>query len=115
MFIARMPLRRINENLRFTVPPKLREELGLNAGDYVDWVRDGDSVKLKFVKVEPPALPAELLHRWLSYQTPWRSSILCTGREACVSTSCECCVRDAAQQATRIWRQGQAPLCLEFL
>jgi bifunctional DNA-binding transcriptional regulator/antitoxin component of YhaV-PrlF toxin-antitoxin module len=55
MQIARIPLRKINEALRITLPLKLTRELGLRAGDYVDLVQDNGSVKLAFVKVEPPA------------------------------------------------------------
>jgi AbrB family looped-hinge helix DNA binding protein len=51
-----MPLRKINDDLRITVPRALRQELGLRPGDYVDWVRENGNVKLKFVKVEPPAV-----------------------------------------------------------
>jgi AbrB family looped-hinge helix DNA binding protein len=54
-----MPLRKINDDLRITVPRALRQELGLRPGDYVDWVRENGNVKLKFVKVEPPAELAE--------------------------------------------------------
>jgi anaerobic selenocysteine-containing dehydrogenase len=54
MQIARVPLRRINETLRLSLPHKLVQELGLRAGDYVDLVRDNGTVKLMFVKVEPP-------------------------------------------------------------
>jgi anaerobic selenocysteine-containing dehydrogenase len=53
MHIARVPLRRINDTLRVTLPPKFVRELGLSAGDYVDLFRDNGSLKLRFVKVEP--------------------------------------------------------------
>jgi hypothetical protein len=55
MQIARIPLRKINETLRVTLPHKLVRELGLRAGDYVDLVQSDSDVRLKFVKVEPPA------------------------------------------------------------
>ena len=55
MQIARIPLRKINETLRVTLPHKLVRELGLRAGDYVDLVQNDSDVRLKFVKVEPPA------------------------------------------------------------
>jgi anaerobic selenocysteine-containing dehydrogenase len=58
MQIARIPLRKINETLRVTLPHKLVRELGLRAGDYVDLVQDNGSVKLMFVKVEPPLAEA---------------------------------------------------------
>jgi bifunctional DNA-binding transcriptional regulator/antitoxin component of YhaV-PrlF toxin-antitoxin module len=59
MQIARVPLRKINEALRITLPLKLTRELGLRAGDYVDLVQDSDDVRLRFVKVEPPMEAAE--------------------------------------------------------
>ena len=55
MQIARVPLRKINETLRVTLPHKLVRELGLRPGDFADLSRDNDIVKLRFVKVEPPA------------------------------------------------------------
>ena len=51
MQIVRIPLRKINETLRVTLPHKLVRELGLRAGDYVDLVQDNDSVKLEFLRV----------------------------------------------------------------
>jgi hypothetical protein len=45
----------LNETLRIAVPRDFVHEMGLRAGDYVDWVREHDNVRLKFVKVEPPA------------------------------------------------------------
>jgi hypothetical protein len=62
MQILRAPLRRINEALRFSFPPKMCRERGLRAGDYVYLFEDenGD-IKLKFLKVPPPVYPpAEL-------------------------------------------------------
>jgi anaerobic selenocysteine-containing dehydrogenase len=60
MQIARVPLRKINETLRVTLPHKLVRELGLRAGDYVDLVQDNGSVKLMFVKVEPLVVQDEM-------------------------------------------------------
>lgn len=54
MQIARVPLRKINETLRVTLPHNLVQELGLRAGDFADLFRDNDTLKLRFVKVEPP-------------------------------------------------------------
>jgi bifunctional DNA-binding transcriptional regulator/antitoxin component of YhaV-PrlF toxin-antitoxin module len=60
MHIARIPLRRINDTLRVTLPPKFVREYELKAGDYVNLVKDDDTLKLRFVKVEPLVLePAE--------------------------------------------------------
>lgn len=55
MQIARVPLRKINETLRVALPHKLVQELGLRPGDFADLFRDNDTLKLRFVKVEPPA------------------------------------------------------------
>lgn len=55
MQIARVPLRKINETLRVTLPHNLVQELGLRPGDFADLFRDNDTLKLRFVKVEPPA------------------------------------------------------------
>lgn len=55
MPIARVPLRKINETLRVTLPHKFVRELGLKPGDFADLYRDNDTLKLMFVKVEPPA------------------------------------------------------------
>ena len=55
MQVVRVPLRKLNETLRIAVPRDFVHEMGLRAGDYVDWVREHDNVRLKFVKVEPPA------------------------------------------------------------
>jgi len=60
MQIARIPLRKINETLRVSLPHEFVRELGLRAGDYVDLVQDNGSVKLKFVKVEPPMMQVEM-------------------------------------------------------
>jgi AbrB family looped-hinge helix DNA binding protein len=45
----------IGNKLRIALPTKFCEELGLRAGDYVDLIKDNGDVKLKFVRVEPPA------------------------------------------------------------
>ena len=55
MQIARVPLRKINDTLRLSLPIQWVRELGLTPYDAVDLVRDNGDVKLKFVKVEPPA------------------------------------------------------------
>jgi bifunctional DNA-binding transcriptional regulator/antitoxin component of YhaV-PrlF toxin-antitoxin module len=55
MQIARVPLRKINEALRITLPLKLTRELGLKAGDYVDLVQEDGGMKLRFLRVKTPA------------------------------------------------------------
>jgi hypothetical protein len=62
MQIVRVPLRRINEALRLTLPLKLTRELGLRPGDFADLTVDNGKVSMRFVKVEPSAelaVPAE--------------------------------------------------------
>jgi hypothetical protein len=63
MQIARVPLRKINETLRIGLPPEFVRARGLRAGDYVDLVQeDGkETVRLRFVKVEPPLELQELV------------------------------------------------------
>jgi hypothetical protein len=59
MQIARVPLRKINDTLRLSLPIQWVRELGLTPYDAVDLLRDNGDVKLKFVKVEPPTELAE--------------------------------------------------------
>ena len=56
MAVTRIALRHmIGNKLRIALPTKFCEELGLRAGDYVDLIREDNNVRLRFVKVEPPA------------------------------------------------------------
>jgi hypothetical protein len=62
MQVVRVPLRKLNGRLRIAVPDLLIEGFGLTVYDSVDVIKDdGDVVRLKFVKVEPPMAmePAE--------------------------------------------------------
>jgi hypothetical protein len=59
MQVMRIPLRKLNSNLRITLPRSFTRELGLTAGDYVDLVQDNGNFKLRFVKVEPPSVSVE--------------------------------------------------------
>jgi hypothetical protein len=55
MQIARVPLRRINDTLRLSLPIQWVRELGLTAYDSVDLIKENGNVQLRFVRVEPPA------------------------------------------------------------
>jgi hypothetical protein len=59
MHIARIPLRRINGTLRLSFPPQWVRELRLTPYDAVDLIKENGEVRLRFVKVAPPAELAE--------------------------------------------------------
>jgi hypothetical protein len=59
MQVIRVPLRRLHNYLRLSLPVEFCKAQGLHEGDYADIVPDNGAFKLRFVKVEQPAEMAE--------------------------------------------------------
>ena len=59
MQIARVPLRKINDTLRLSLPIQWVRELGLTPYDAVDLIKENGSVVMRFVRVEPPTAVLE--------------------------------------------------------
>jgi hypothetical protein len=55
MQVVRVPLRKLNGRLRIAVPDLLIESFGLTVYDSVDVIKDDNDVRLRIVKVAPPA------------------------------------------------------------
>ena len=59
MKVVRVPLRKLNGRLRIALPDEVIEGFGLTIYDSVDMTKEDGSVRLRFVKVAPPAELAE--------------------------------------------------------
>jgi hypothetical protein len=59
MQAIRVPLRRLHDYLRLSLPVEFCEANGLHPGDYADIVPDNGEFKLRFVKIKP-LHPAEV-------------------------------------------------------
>jgi bifunctional DNA-binding transcriptional regulator/antitoxin component of YhaV-PrlF toxin-antitoxin module len=55
MLLGRVPLRKINEALRITLPINYTRKLGLKPGDYADLAVEDGKLTMRFVKVKTPA------------------------------------------------------------
>jgi bifunctional DNA-binding transcriptional regulator/antitoxin component of YhaV-PrlF toxin-antitoxin module len=55
MLRGRVPLRKINEALRITLPINYTRKLGLKPGDFADLTVEDGKVCMKFIKVKTPA------------------------------------------------------------
>jgi hypothetical protein len=58
MQAIRVPLRRLHDYLRLSLPVEFCEANGLHPGDYADIVPDNGEFKLRFVKIKP--LPSDV-------------------------------------------------------
>jgi hypothetical protein len=56
MQVTRIALRSLYpDKLRIGLPVAFIEKMGLRAGDYVDLIQENGDVRLRFIKVDPPA------------------------------------------------------------
>jgi hypothetical protein len=54
MGTLRIPLRKLNDAIRITLPPFVKRELEIRPGDYADVTWDHEGFQGRWVRVEPP-------------------------------------------------------------
>ena len=55
-----IPLRRINDTLRISVPIEFKRRYDLKEGDQVMWIEDENGVRLRFAKTRVELVPMKL-------------------------------------------------------